>query len=91
VESGGRGLIEVLSQHLPGGIEEYHEKPSQDSRCSGRDSKRAPPKYKSKALMLYEPFRLFFLVYYCQYRSANMEVSYHYYVNELVISNTHME
>jgi hypothetical protein len=22
----GRGLIEVLCQHLPGGIEEYHEK-----------------------------------------------------------------
>jgi hypothetical protein len=27
LERSGRRLIEVLAQHLPGGIEEYHEKP----------------------------------------------------------------
>jgi hypothetical protein len=36
--------------------EENHETLNQYSRCTGRDSNRIPPKYKSETL-LYEPAR----------------------------------
>jgi hypothetical protein len=46
----------VLSWHLPGGTEEYHETLSHDSRCPGLDLNRAPTQYKSEASPL-EPTR----------------------------------
>jgi hypothetical protein len=52
LEGSGRGLLELLSRYLPGGIEENFRKLRQDSRCPGRDSNRAHPKYKSMALPL---------------------------------------
>jgi hypothetical protein len=42
--------FKVLSQHSPGATNEIKRILSQDSRCSGRDSNRRPPKYKSDAL-----------------------------------------
>jgi hypothetical protein len=43
------GLIEVLSRHL-NVLKKTTRNISQDSQCSGRDSKRASPGYKSSAL-----------------------------------------
>jgi hypothetical protein len=65
VKGSDRGLIELLFQHLPGGIEKYYKKLSQDrqdGQCPGRDLKRAPPEYKSLGLMLYQPAIFFCLL-----------------------------
>jgi hypothetical protein len=51
------GLIEVLSQNLPGRTEENTKYLSQESRCPGRDENRAPPEYKSEALPFRQPVR----------------------------------
>jgi hypothetical protein len=50
LEGCGRGIIEVLSWHLPGGT--IHKNLSQDSRCPEGESSPAPPEYKSWALLL---------------------------------------
>jgi hypothetical protein len=55
LEGSGRGLIEVLSQHFPGGPEENYENPSQDSGWPGRDSGRAPLEYRSGGLLQDQP------------------------------------
>jgi hypothetical protein len=57
MEENGRGLLEVLSRHLLGGIEENRVKPQYVSRRSGRDSNRAPPKYETRELPLRQPAR----------------------------------
>jgi hypothetical protein len=41
-EGGGCVLIKALSWHSLGWITENNENPCQDSRCSGRESKRVP-------------------------------------------------
>jgi hypothetical protein len=46
LEGRGCSLTDVLSRNLSGGTE------SPDSRCFGRDSNRAPPKYKSRTVLL---------------------------------------
>jgi hypothetical protein len=43
--------VEVLSRHFPGETEVNHEI-SQDSRCPGQDSNRAPSEYKLEGLPL---------------------------------------
>jgi hypothetical protein len=50
LEENDRGLITLVSQNLPGGTEQNHEKLSQDSRCPIRDSNRSPIECKSTAL-----------------------------------------
>jgi hypothetical protein len=45
---------EVLSRHVPTRTEETTVQP-QDSLWSGRDSNRAPPEYRSGALLLHQP------------------------------------
>jgi hypothetical protein len=45
-EGSARDLIEELSQHLPGEI--------QDGRCPGRDSNRGSAKYKTRELLLHQ-------------------------------------
>jgi hypothetical protein len=57
VRGSGRGLIEALSPHLPGGITETKKVLSQDSRIPGRNSTRTPHKYKSVPLQLGQPSR----------------------------------
>jgi hypothetical protein len=42
LEGGGHGIINVLSRHLPGGMEEKHEN-SQNSQYPGQDSNQASP------------------------------------------------
>jgi hypothetical protein len=59
-----RGLIWVLSRHLPGETEENHER-SKNSWCPARYSNRAHPEYKFKSLRLDQPPR--FLSYCRQY------------------------
>jgi hypothetical protein len=49
--------IEILFRNVPGRTEEDHENLSQESWCSGRDSNRAFPKFKSKASPLDQPVR----------------------------------
>jgi hypothetical protein len=55
------GIIKAPSSYFPGGTEENHEY-SQNSKCPDRDSKQAPPEYKSKYLPLRQPI----LVINCQ-------------------------
>jgi hypothetical protein len=45
LEGNGRGVMKVLSWNLSGGTEKDHDKPSQDSRYTGRESNRAYPEY----------------------------------------------
>jgi hypothetical protein len=54
LEGGNHGLIEVLSWYFPGVTEGKPERP-QDMRCLGRGTKRAPPKYGSRAVPLSQP------------------------------------
>jgi hypothetical protein len=49
MEGSGRGLIEVLSGHLPGGTEKNHENPH-SSRRSGLHFNRSPSTYDHRAL-----------------------------------------
>jgi hypothetical protein len=51
MEGNGYGLIQVLSWHLPTGIEENHEN-LHASQCPSWDLNQAPPQYKSRALLL---------------------------------------
>jgi hypothetical protein len=44
-EGSGRGLIEIISCHLSGRIQETHNKRSQLSRCPSLDSKLGPSEY----------------------------------------------
>jgi hypothetical protein len=53
----GSGLMEKTDRHLPGGLTKTTQNISQYSRCSDRDSKRAPPGYKSAPLRVNEAFR----------------------------------
>jgi hypothetical protein len=46
-------MIKILFRYLPEGTEEFTKIRSQDSQCSGWDSKGAPPEYKSRAISLY--------------------------------------
>lgn len=43
--------LEVVSWYLPRRAEENKENVSRNSRCTGRDSKRAPPQYKSEVVV----------------------------------------
>jgi hypothetical protein len=52
MEGSCRGLVEVLSQHLPGGADKNHENVSQYSWCPYRDSNQVPPEYESTALSI---------------------------------------
>jgi hypothetical protein len=54
-ERGGRGLIDVLSQHIPGGAEKNHEKLKSGRLVPGGDSNGAPSGHKSIALSLCQP------------------------------------
>jgi hypothetical protein len=59
----GRGLIYVLSSHLPGRTRQIQEYFSQNSWCPKRDSNQAKPEWKSIALhldqiVLWKTFRL---------------------------------
>jgi hypothetical protein len=56
--------IEIVSRYFVGGTEEDYEKP-QNTRCSGRNSNPAPPRYKSRALPLCRSARLGNKVLYC--------------------------
>jgi hypothetical protein len=47
VKRSGRGLIEGLSQHFPGGTEENHKNLSQDSRSPGMYMNTLPSKYEA--------------------------------------------
>jgi hypothetical protein len=44
-----RSLIDVLSQHLPGGNAGNHKNLSQDIQCHSRNLNRPPLKYKPKS------------------------------------------
>jgi hypothetical protein len=57
LERSGRGLIEVLSWHLPERIEETTNNLSQDGSCFGRNSNGASPEYRSRALSLEQRVR----------------------------------
>jgi hypothetical protein len=46
MEGRGCSLILDLLRHLPGGIEENHEKLSDESSCPLRDLNQSPPKFK---------------------------------------------
>jgi hypothetical protein len=48
------GLIDVLTQHLPGGTEEKHAT-LQNRWWPGRNSNRPPPEYEFKAIPLRQP------------------------------------
>jgi hypothetical protein len=48
-------VMEVLSQNLPGGAEENHEKPQDILWCPDWGLNKAPPKYKPRALLLHQP------------------------------------
>jgi hypothetical protein len=52
LEGSSRGVIEVLSRHLLGGIEENGENLRQNIRCRAQDLYRAPPENKSGVLPL---------------------------------------
>jgi hypothetical protein len=52
LDGSGRHVIYVLE-----GLRKTMTDSGQDSPCSGRDSNRAPPEYKSKALRLHQPVR----------------------------------
>jgi hypothetical protein len=52
LEENGRGIIGALPRYLSGGTVENRENFIEDTRCSGRDSNRTPPKYESRALQL---------------------------------------
>jgi hypothetical protein len=56
LEGSGRGVIEVLYRHLPGGTEENL---NQDYLCHGRDSNRVAPEYKFRALPLHQSVRFY--------------------------------
>jgi hypothetical protein len=56
LEGSGRGLIVVIFRNLLRGTEENHQI-SQDKRCRGWDSTRAPPEYKPSVLPLDHPVR----------------------------------
>jgi hypothetical protein len=43
-----RSRTEVLSQHLSGRIKGNQKENTQDYRCTGRESKRAPPEHESR-------------------------------------------
>jgi hypothetical protein len=48
VEEKGRGLIfKILSQHFPGGTEEYHENFRQDSQPPDRNLNPGSSKYEA--------------------------------------------
>jgi len=47
VKRSGRGLIEGLSQHFPGGTEENHKNLSQDSRSPGMYMNTLPSEYEA--------------------------------------------
>jgi hypothetical protein len=47
------GPIEVQSWHVPGGPKENHVNRSQNKRWLGRDSNRAPPERKCRAVEHY--------------------------------------
>jgi hypothetical protein len=52
LKGSGCVLVEVLSQHMPGGTEET-TKLTEDSWCPGRDSNRALLEYVSRVLTRY--------------------------------------
>lgn len=54
------GGDEVLSRHFPRRSQENHEKPQSVQPCPGRHSKLVPPEYKSRALSLDQPVRLYY-------------------------------
>jgi hypothetical protein len=51
--------MEVLSKHLPRETEENHQDFSQCGQCPGRDSNRASPEYKARAVPLLQSVRYF--------------------------------
>jgi hypothetical protein len=53
----GRGLIEALVLHFPGGTEENHKNTGHDNRYHRRDLNSVSPEYKSTALPLDQPGR----------------------------------
>jgi hypothetical protein len=57
LEESGRGLVQVLSQHLPGGTKDTTKNRSKGSQCSSKDSNQASPEYKPTALRLHQPHR----------------------------------
>jgi hypothetical protein len=67
LEGGGRDLIEVLSRSLPRRAEEMRENLNQDRRFSCRDSNRAPPEYKLRAIKLDQPLWFHYYYYYYYY------------------------
>jgi hypothetical protein len=62
LDESGPNVIEVLSLHLRGVTDKSGRTSSQDSRCVGRDLKRAPTECKSRTLpcsvVLYVTWRL---------------------------------
>jgi hypothetical protein len=55
LERGGTDLIEVKIRHFHGRSEVNHK--NREVLCYGRDSNRAPPKYKSRTLLSGKPIR----------------------------------
>jgi hypothetical protein len=53
----GCDLIELLSRNSLRGTEKSHKNLSQDTQCPGRDSNRASPEYKFRALPLKQSAR----------------------------------
>jgi hypothetical protein len=45
------GLIMALAWYFPGGTEEDHDKPHQDSQCPSQDLTQAPLEYGSELLL----------------------------------------
>jgi hypothetical protein len=43
-------LFQVLSRHLPGGTEKFHENLIQDNNCLARDLNPGPPEYEAGVL-----------------------------------------
>jgi hypothetical protein len=55
VARSGRGPVDVLFRHLPGGTDKYHEILSQDGLCPGRESNKTPSEQKCGVLPLHQP------------------------------------
>jgi hypothetical protein len=51
MDGNGHGLIKALPWHFPGGTEEDHDKPHQDSQWPSQDLTQAPLEYESELLL----------------------------------------
>jgi hypothetical protein len=67
----------ILSRNFPEGLKKTIKFLCLDSRCPGRDSNRASPKYKSRALRLHQPAQL--TVFLPNTALSKMSIYYYYY------------